>query len=78
MWMNEIALAFLMQETLSGSCLPNTSFDFTVSTVSQVQENDACFADELMPKPNNYGAKRRMMRRYDETLIVELDLQSVS
>jgi hypothetical protein len=28
----------------------------------------------LLPKPSNYGAKRRMLRRYDETLIVELDL----
>ena len=74
----KLRLLSLCRRLFQAPVLPNTSFDFTVSTVSQVQENDACFADELMPKPNNYGAKRRMMRRYDETLIVELDLQSVS
>jgi hypothetical protein len=74
----KLRLLSLCRRLFQAPVLPNTSFDFTVSTVSQVQENDACFADELLPKPNNYGAKRRMMRRYDETLIVELDLQSVS
>lgn len=55
------------------SCL-KVYTDMAVVPGTQVQENDACFADDLLPKPSNYGAKRRMLRRYDETLIVELDL----
>ena len=44
---------------------------------TQVQENDACFAENLVPSPSNYGAKRRMLRRYDEALIVDIELLSV-
>jgi len=44
---------------------------------TQVQENDACFSENLVPRPGNYGAKRRMLRRYDETLIVDIDVITV-
>ena len=40
---------------------------------TQVQENDACFAENLVPSPSNYGAKRRMLRRYDEALMVDIE-----
>lgn len=46
-------------------------------SLPQVQENDACFSTDRVPTPANYGAKRRMLRRYDETLIVDLDVVSV-
>ena len=42
-----------------------------------MQENDACFAENLVPSPSNYGAKRRMLRRYDEALIVDIEVISV-
>lgn len=44
---------------------------------TQVQENDACFAADLLPRPGNYGALRRMLRRYDETLIVDCEVIEV-
>mmetsp|Transcript_3540 Transcript_3540/g.6988 ORF Transcript_3540/g.6988 Transcript_3540/m.6988 type:complete len:275 (-) Transcript_3540:257-1081(-) len=58
------------------TCL-KTYTDITIVPGTQVQENDACFADNLLPKPNNYGARRRMLRRYDETLIVDCEIVNV-
>lgn len=58
------------------TCL-RTYTDVTIVPGTQVQENDACFAVDRVPSPMNYGARRRMMRRYDETLIVDLELANV-
>lgn len=57
-------------------CL-KTYTDVTIVPTTKVQENDACFATGLYPTPSNYGAKRRMLRRYDETLIVDCEVVSV-
>ena len=53
-----------VSQAISLSVVPGTA----------VQENDACFAENLLPSPSNYGAKRRMLRRYDEALIVDIEL----
>jgi len=58
------------------TCL-KTYTDVTVVPGTQVQENDACFAASLVPTPANYGARRRMLRRYDETLIVDCEVVKV-
>lgn len=62
--------------------LPNnvclkTYTDVTIVPGTQVQENDACFSSSRVPTPGNYAARRRMLRRYDETLIVDLEVVEV-
>lgn len=62
--------------------LPNevcleTFTDVTIVPTSKVQANDSCFNAEVLPTPANFGAKRRMLRRYDETLIVDCELMGI-
>ncbi|KAJ1632357.1 hypothetical protein T492DRAFT_989762 [Pavlovales sp. CCMP2436] len=56
-------------------CL-TTYTDMTIVPTTKVQENDACFSQGV-PAPNNYAQRRRMLRRYDETLIVDCELVKV-
>lgn len=57
-------------------CL-TTFTDVTIVPTTKVQENDACFSSDALPAPSNYAARRRMLRRYDETLIVDCELVDV-
>jgi FKBP-type peptidyl-prolyl cis-trans isomerase 2 len=57
-------------------CL-TTYTDVTIVPTTKVQENDACFNGQGIPGPSNYAARRRMLRRYDETLIVDVELVEV-
>lgn len=62
---------------LKDSLCLKTYTDVTIVPTTKVQENDACFAVNLIPAPSNYGAKRRMLRRYDETLIVDCEVVGI-
>ncbi|KAG8464847.1 hypothetical protein KFE25_010215 [Diacronema lutheri] len=57
-------------------CL-TTFTDVTIVPTTKVQENDACFSASAAPSPSNFSARRRMLRRYDETLIVDCELVEV-
>ena len=57
-------------------CL-TTITDMAIVPTSKVQENDACFDGQSMPTPANFASRRRMLRRYDETLIVDAELVDV-
>lgn len=57
-------------------CL-TTYTDVTIVPTTKVQENDACFSTDATPTPANYAARRRMLRRYDETLIVDCEVVGV-
>lgn len=50
----------------------------TIVPTTKVQDNDACFSTSRQPTPSNYGAKRRMLRRYDETLIVDCEVVKIN
>ena len=50
----------------------------TIVPTTKVQDNDACFSTTRQPTPSNYGAKRRMLRRYDETLIVDCEVVKIN
>mmetsp|Transcript_44938 Transcript_44938/g.123197 ORF Transcript_44938/g.123197 Transcript_44938/m.123197 type:complete len:194 (-) Transcript_44938:376-957(-) len=58
-------------------CL-KTYTDVTIVPTTKVQDNDACFSTTRQPTPSNYGAKRRMLRRYDETLIVDCEVVKIN
>ena len=45
-----------------------------VVPLAQMTDNDACIEDVLQPQPRNFGAKRRLARRFDEGLLVEVEL----
>lgn len=42
--------------------------------LAKIIDNDACIEDDLLPQPSNYGAKRRLARRFDEGLLIEVEL----
>ena len=42
--------------------------------LAQMVDNDACIASDLLPQPRNYGAKRRLARRFDEGLLLEVEV----
>ncbi|KAJ1454532.1 hypothetical protein M885DRAFT_566288 [Pelagophyceae sp. CCMP2097] len=46
----------------------------SVVPLARVVNNDACLEDKAQPQPSNYGAKRRLSRRFDEGLLVEVEL----
>jgi len=41
------------------------------------ENEEACLDESLLPQPGDYGAKRRFARRFDESLIVEVQLVGV-
>jgi len=45
-----------------------------VVPLAQVVDNDACIEETKLPQPRNFGARRRLARRYDEGLLVEIEL----
>jgi len=45
-----------------------------VVPLAQVTDNDACIEDLTQPQPRNFGAKRRLARRFDEGLLLEVEL----
>lgn len=45
-----------------------------VVPLAQVVDNDACIEDVKQPQPRNFGARRRLARRFDEGLLVEVEL----
>jgi hypothetical protein len=59
---------------LSESTLDNLSASLpTLSHATVSQQVEDCINFELEPRPVSYGAKRRMARRFDEALIVEIE-----
>ncbi|KAH8048825.1 hypothetical protein JL722_12290 [Aureococcus anophagefferens] len=40
--------------------------------LAQMVDNGACIEDALLPQPANFGAKRRLARRFDEGLLLEV------
>ncbi len=45
-----------------------------VVPLAEIVDNDACIEDVLLPQPRNFGAKRRLARRFDEGLLVEVEV----
>ena len=45
--------------------------------LAEIVDNDACIEDRLLPQPANFGAKRRLARRFDEGLLLEVELVDV-
>jgi len=45
-----------------------------VVPLAQVVDNDACIEEVKQPQPRNFGARRRLARRFDEGLLVEVEL----
>ncbi|KAJ8613395.1 hypothetical protein CTAYLR_002236 [Chrysophaeum taylorii] len=45
-----------------------------VVPLAQVVDNEACIEDIRQPQPRNFGARRRLARRFDEGLLVEVEL----
>jgi len=45
-----------------------------VVPLAEIVDNGACIEDTLLPQPRNFGAKRRLARRFDEGLLVEVEL----
>ena len=41
---------------------------------SAIENENACQNKEALPQPRSYGAKARFGRRFDESLLVEVDL----
>ena len=35
---------------------------------------DACIEERRQPQPRNFGARRRLARRFDEGLLIEVEL----
>jgi len=48
-----------------------------VVPLAEIVDNDACIEDTLLPQPRNFGARRRLARRFDEGLLVEVELVGV-
>ena len=48
-----------------------------VVPLAEIVDNDACIEDRLLPQPANFGAKRRLARRFDEGLLLEVELVDV-
>ena len=48
-----------------------------VVPLAEIVDNDACIEDVLLPQPRNFGAKRRLARRFDEGLLVEVEVVDV-
>ncbi|KAH8045600.1 hypothetical protein JL721_12574 [Aureococcus anophagefferens] len=44
------------------------------SPLAQMVDNGACIEDALLPQPANFGAKRRLARRFDEGLLLEVEV----
>ena len=42
--------------------------------LAQMVDNGACIEDALLPQPANFGAKRRLARRFDEGLLLEVEV----
>ena len=45
-----------------------------VVPLAQMVDNNACIEEALLPQPANFGAKRRLARRFDEGLLLEVEL----
>lgn len=45
-----------------------------VVPLAQVVDNDACIEERRQPQPRNFGARRRLARRFDEGLLIEVEL----
>jgi len=41
---------------------------------ASIESNDSCLMADLLPQPADFQEKRRFLRRFDESLIVELEL----
>lgn len=48
-----------------------------VVPLATVNDNDACIEDILLPQPRNFGARRRLARRFDEGLLLEVELVNI-
>lgn len=49
-----------------------------VVPLAQIVDNSACIELDRLPQPRNYGATRRLARRFDEGLLLEVELREVT
>ena len=47
---------------------------FKADIGAAIENENACQNKEALPQPRSYGAKARFGRRFDESLLVEVDL----
>lgn len=45
-----------------------------VVPLAEIVDIEGCLDFDRIPAPGNYGAKRRLARRFDEGLLVEVEL----
>ena len=52
--------------------------DYVVVPTATMVEQEACFDKTKLPFPTTYAQERRMAQRFDQSLIVEVQLVNVS
>jgi len=63
----------------AGQCAKNIGAIGVVAGLPMggAQREEDCLNEDLLPQPDDYGEKRRFARRFDESLIVEIQLAEV-
>ena len=51
---------------------------FKADIGAEVEQVEACMDKTRLPQPRNFQARRRMARRFDESLLVEIELAKVN
>merc|ERR1712071_139732 len=51
--------------------------DYVVVPTATMVSTESCFDKEKIPFPNNYAQQRRMAQRFDQSLIMEVEMVQI-